>query len=102
MGSELKCIDDSCPTCASTMTGTVCGADGHSIIELVYSGGTCHAYDFGSSIGVCNHDMNDHCTGVCTQTAGGYTCTARCATDDGGGMGCQHMATDTCTSLSSC
>ena len=102
-GTVLTCMDDSCPTCASAISGTVCGADGHTIVELLNTGGSCHAYDFGSSVGVCNRDANDHCVGICTQnTDGSYTCTARCASDDGGGMGCQHKATDTCTSLASC
>src|SRR3954467_12010758 len=38
MGTDLKCLDLTCPTCASKMTGSVCGADGHTIFELTYLG----------------------------------------------------------------
>src|SRR5437868_143989 len=53
MGTSLTCSDASCLTCGGTATGTVCGADGHTIIELVHTGNSCTAYDLGSAIGVC-------------------------------------------------
>src|SRR5688572_28260141 len=49
-GTQLVCSDASCPTCAAgTMVGSVCGADGHTILELTQSGGMCRVYDFGSA-----------------------------------------------------
>jgi hypothetical protein len=100
-GTTLTCGDQSCPTCGSTMTGSVCGADGHTILELTYVGSTCSVYDIGSAIAVCNRTADDHCLGRCTAGTP-VSCEAHCASDDGGGTGCQHMATDTCTSLEAC
>jgi hypothetical protein len=102
-GTDLMCNDASCPTCASKMTGTVCGADGHTIVELTYVGNTCSVYDFGSAIDVCNKSTNDVCVGRCVPNGADYACSAHCLSDpDGGGPGCQHMPTDTCTSLAGC
>jgi hypothetical protein len=102
-GTTLTCSDASCPSCAQPMTGTVCGADGHTIVELTYPGGQCSAYNFGSALDVCNHDATDHCVGKCTSVNGAYSCSARCVSDaDGGVTGCQHAPTDTCTSLAGC
>src|SRR3954469_4414288 len=100
-GTSLKCSDAACPQCGSPMTGTVCGADHHTILEITNSG-SCQVYDFGSAIGVCNHGASDKCVGRCTQANGSYTCVANCASDDGGGTGCDYSATATCTSLASC
>lgn len=106
-GTSLKCSDSGCLACSNTSNraaGTVCGADGHTIVELTYTGNTCTAYDFGSAIGVCNRTPDDHCVDRCTAPASGntYDCVAHCASDDGGGTGCTHMASDTCESLASC
>ncbi len=103
MGTELTCMGAACPTCPGEMLGSVCGADGHTIIELSHSTATCVAYDFGSSISTCNHQPGDKCVGRCTKNAGGtYSCAAHCLSDDGGGAGCEHQATDTCDTLTSC
>lgn len=102
MGMNLVCSDTSCLTCGGTATGTVCGADGHTIIELVHSGNSCTAYDLGSSIGVCNSGPNDGCLDRCTKNGNSYSCAAGCIADDGGATGCANMPSDTCDSLTSC
>lgn len=106
MGTSLVCSDKSCMTCsngANHPTGTVCGADGHTIIELTYVGTTCTAYDFGSAIDVCNRTPGDHCVERCRGPNGNvYNCVANCVSDDGGATGCMHSANDTCESLVSC
>ena len=61
-GTSLVCSSTACLTCQSggkTPVGSVCGADGHTIVELQYTGTTCAAYDFGSSINVCNHGSGE-------------------------------------------
>jgi hypothetical protein len=103
MGTSLVCSDASCLPCSGgTALGTVCGGDGHTIVELVYTGTTCAAYDLGSAIGVCNHGAGDACVDRCTKNGNTYNCAASCLSDDGGGTGCQHQASDTCQSLTSC
>jgi hypothetical protein len=101
-GMDLVCSDNTCPMCASPITGSVCGADGHTILELTDPGSGCRAYDFGSATDVCNRAPGDHCVGRCTLDAGTYRCVARCASEDGGATGCQHQSSDTCVTLSSC
>jgi hypothetical protein len=106
-GTSLTCMGGgTCLTCTDTSkhaVGTVCGADGHTIIELTYTGTTCTAYDLGSAIGVCNHGAGDHCVQRCTGPSGNvFNCVASCASTDGGGTGCMHGATDTCESLTGC
>jgi hypothetical protein len=105
-GAQLVCNNAGCLTCADTTkhaVGTVCGADGHTIVELTYTGTTCTAYDFGSAIGVCNRSPNDQCLQRCSGPSGSvYSCVAHCASDDGGGTGCAHGAADTCESLTAC
>ncbi len=106
-GTSLVCSSTGCLTCQTsgkTPVGTVCGADGHTIIELQYTGTTCAAYDFGSSINICNRSAADSCLQSCTGPDGNnqYHCTAHCASDDGGGTGCAHMANETCESLAGC
>jgi hypothetical protein len=105
--TALVCSSTACLTCSTagkTPAGSVCGADGHTIIELLYTGATCAAYDFGSSINICNHDSGDKCLQRCTGPDAGnvYHCAAHCASDDGGGTGCEHSATETCESLAGC
>ena len=101
-GTTLKCSDASCPQCPSTMTGSVCGADHHTILELTNTG-TCQVYDFGSAIDVCNHGPSDKCVGRCTMNTGGtYSCEAHCVSDDGGGTGCEYNSTATCQTLAGC
>jgi hypothetical protein len=102
MGQSLVCSDSSCLSCGGTATGTVCGADGHTIIELVRSGATCTAYDLGSTIGVCNAGPKDGCVDRCTKNGSSYACVAGCLADDGGATGCPHQASDTCDTLTSC
>jgi hypothetical protein len=106
-GMSLVCSSKACLTCQSggkTPVGSVCGADGHTIIELQYTGTTCAAYDFGSSINTCNHGAGDKCLQSCTGPDGNnvYHCAAHCMSDDGGGTGCAHMANETCESLAGC
>jgi hypothetical protein len=104
-GAELTCSDNGCLACADASkkpTGTVCGADSHTIIELAYGGNGCSAYDFGSAIDVCNHGSNDRCLQRCTANGSGFGCVAHCASDDGGGTGCAHQPNDTCESLTNC
>jgi hypothetical protein len=105
-GMSLVCSSTGCLTCQAggkTAQGTVCGADGHSIIELQYTGTTCAAYDLGSAIGMCNHGSGDSCVQRCTgPTNNVYQCVAHCASDDGGGTGCAHSPTETCESLAGC
>lgn len=108
-GALLTCSDKSCLACANTANhpvGTVCGADGHTIVELTYIGATCTAYDFGSAIDVCNRTPGDRCVQRCRGPTGPnnnvYACTANCASDDGGAAGCAHTAADTCESLVNC
>src|SRR5579859_4574890 len=102
-GMQLECSDNGCPTCPTAMTGTICGADGHTVLELTDPGSGCRAYDFGSAIDVCNRAPGDHCVGRCTVDAsGGHSCVARCVSDDGGGTGCEHQSSDTCVTLSAC
>jgi len=107
MGTSLVCSSTACLTCSTggrTAQGTVCGADGHSIMELQYTGATCAAYDLGSAIGVCNHGSGDMCQQRCTGPDGNnvYHCVAHCLSDDGGGTGCAHTGTETCESLAGC
>lgn len=102
MGTSLVCSDTSCPTCAGTATGTVCGADGHTIVELVNTGASCAAYDLGSAIGICNGNAADHCVDRCTKSGSNYQCVAGCISDDGGATGCAHQSTDTCDTLTGC
>jgi hypothetical protein len=102
MGTTLACSDNGCPMCGTAIAGSVCGADGHTILELTDPGSGCRAYDFGSAIAVCNRTPGDHCGGRCTVNGSKHDCVARCVSDDGGGTGCQHMSSDTCESLSSC
>jgi hypothetical protein len=105
-GTSLTCSSTACLTCSTggrTAAGTVCGADGHSIMELLYTGTTCSAYDFSSSIGVCNHGSGDKCLQHCTFDGNSvYHCAAVCASDDGGGTGCAHSAAETCETLAGC
>ena len=104
-GTELKCTSSTCLGCASgsnKATGTVCGADGHTIIELHYSGTACVALDIGSAIGVCNNSANDVCQQKCTANGTTYDCVAHCTSDDGGGTGCTYQPAATCESLTSC
>jgi hypothetical protein len=105
-GMALTCSDKSCLPCANAAnhaTGSVCGADGKTIIELTYVGTTCTAYDFGSAIDVCNRTPGDHCVQRCRGPNGtAYSCSANCVSDDGGAGGCTHMASDTCESLTAC
>lgn len=105
-GMKLECSDSGCLACADTNNrpvGTVCGADGHTIVELTYSGQTCSAYDFGSAIGVCNRAPGDHCVQRCSGPNGNvYDCVAHCTSDDGGGTGCAYGAGATCESLVNC
>jgi len=105
-GTSLACMDKTCLTCTSGSNrpvGTVCGADGHTIIELTYTGNTCTAYDLGSAIGVCNHGAGDYCVQRCRGPVNNvYNCVANCASTDGGGTGCMHSASDTCESLAGC
>jgi hypothetical protein len=106
-GTSLACSSTGCLTCQSsgkTPVGTVCGADGHTIIELQYTGTTCTAYDFGSSINMCNHGSGDKCLQSCTgpDSNNVYHCAAHCESDDGGGTGCAHMANEFCETLAGC
>jgi hypothetical protein len=103
MGDGLVCnvAARDCPACGGTMSGSLCGADGHTIVEIV-TGSNCKTYDFGSAISVCNHGANDHCVDRCTKIGSSYACVARCLSDDGGATGCEHKATDTCDTLTSC
>ena len=78
-GTTLTCTSAACPPCGGAMSGSVCGADGHTIVELVGAGASCHTYDFGSAIAVCNRAPGDHCVGSCTQAGGQYPCAAHCA-----------------------
>ncbi|HZS36571.1 MAG TPA: hypothetical protein VFF06_07085 [Polyangia bacterium] len=99
-GAQLACSSAACLSCPQTVSGTVCGADGHTILELVHNGATCTAYDLGSAISTCNHGASDACVGRCTQNGGSYDCVAHCASDDGGGTGHVYSAADTCVTLS--
>jgi hypothetical protein len=114
-GTTLACSSAACPPCAGgTMSGSVCGADGHTVLELVSASGACSAYDFGSVIDLCTHDASDHCVGRCVKSGTSYACTAGCTSygpidGDGGARdggvphtGCAHAATDTCDSLLAC
>jgi hypothetical protein len=99
-GTELTCSSTACLSCPSPVTGTVCGADGHSIIELVIASGACTAYDFGSAISTCNRKPGDQCQQHCTNAGGRYDCAAHCLSDDGGGTGFGYSASETCVTLS--
>jgi hypothetical protein len=101
-GMQLECSDNGCPACTTAMTGSVCGADGHTILELTDPGSGCRAYDFGSAVDVCNRSPGDHCVGRCTLDNSVHKCVARCVSDDGGATGCEHQSSDTCVTLSSC
>jgi hypothetical protein len=101
-GTALECSDNGCPACGTAVSGSVCGADGHTILELTDPGSGCRVYDFGSAVDVCNRSPGDHCVGRCTSDASGHHCVARCTSDDGGATGCEHMISDTCESLTSC
>lgn len=104
-GTSLTCNSSACLTCTTagrSAHGTVCGADGHTIVELTYAGTTCSAYDLGSAIGVCNHGAGDKCQHRCTLNGSIYDCVAHCVSDDGGGTGCDHTAGETCESLAGC
>lgn len=98
-GAQLGCSSTTCLACPQPVSGTACGADGHTIIELLNNSGTCVSYDFGSAISTCNHGAADACVATCTQSGGGYQCVAHCASDDGGGTGHVYAATDTCVTL---
>jgi hypothetical protein len=102
MGTSLVCDSTACLTCSGNATGTVCGADGHTIVELLHTGNVCTAYDFGSAIDVCNGGPGDHCVDRCTKNGTDYACVAGCILDDGGAIGCAHMSSDTCDSLTGC
>ncbi|HEY1587695.1 MAG TPA: hypothetical protein VGH63_18480 [Polyangia bacterium] len=105
MGTSLVCSSAACLTCSTagkTAAGTVCGADGHTIVELTYTGATCSAYDLGSAIGMCNHGEDDKCLSHCTANGNVYNCAAVCASDDGGGTGCAHSTSETCETLAGC
>ncbi len=103
-GTSLACSSSTCPSCSGKAVGSICGADGHTILELNYAVGTCAAYDFGSAINVCNHSSSDGCVARCSTNAstGEVDCVAHCLSDDGGATGCQHMSTETCDTLKSC
>ena len=102
-GTSLKCSSSACPSCAQKMTGTVCAADGHTILELTNAGSTCSVYDFGSAIDVCNRAAGDKCVNRCVQNGADYACVAHCTADpDGGGPGCAYQANESCTSLAGC
>jgi hypothetical protein len=99
-GTQLACSSAACLSCAKPVRGTACGADGHTIVELLTNGATCTSYDFGSAISTCNHQPADACVAECSiETDGSYTCVAHCASDDGGGTGLMHTAGETCASL---
>jgi|GEM_PF-6255106 len=101
-GTTLACSSNACPTCAGNISGTVCGADGHTIVEFT-NGGTCSVFSTGSATAVCNRSVGDACAHRCTATAGGYDCTAWCKSDaDAGAVGCSHQAGATCTTLAAC
>jgi hypothetical protein len=100
-GTTLTCSDEGCPTCGTAMSGSVCGADGHTIVEITNMG-MCRTYDFGSAIAVCNRAPGDHCVHRCTLDNGVHRCAARCASADGGAMGCPFVSTQTCEALTSC
>jgi hypothetical protein len=102
VGGALACSDDGCPACGGAMTGSVCGADGHTILEIIAPAGVCQAYDFRSAIAVCNHGADDHCVGRCVKNSAAYACQAACVADDGGATGCEYRASDTCESLTGC
>jgi hypothetical protein len=105
-GNALVCSDTSCLSCPKAVSGTVCGADGHTILELLTTGSVCAAYDFGSAIAVCNRSAQDQCRGSCSvDGSGNYACAAHCTSDgngDAGVGGCPHGASDSCTSLTGC
>ncbi len=98
-GTDLVCSSSACLSCPQPVSGTVCGADGHSIIELVTVAGACTAWDFGSGISSCNHDANDKCQQACSNSGGKYTCEAHCLADDGFGPADDYSPTETCQSL---
>ncbi len=98
-GTQLACSSTTCLTCPQPVSGTVCGADGHSIVELVNGSGMCVAYDFNSAISTCNHNAADRCVATCAQSGGAYACAAHCVSDDGGGTGHVYSASDTCVTL---
>jgi hypothetical protein len=104
-GTALQCSDSSCLPCTQMVSGSVCGADGHTIVTLLNSGGTCSAYDEGSALAICNRGASDSCVDRCVQdgTTMNWTCEGHCLSDpDGGGAGCAHKSSDTCTTLGGC
>lgn len=103
-GQNLACSSSACPTCASTMRGTICGADGQTIITLADDGsGGCVAIDTGSAIAVCNQTAGDACRNRCTNVGGRFECTAWCtSTPDAGTGGCGFSSSATCASLAGC
>jgi hypothetical protein len=103
MGTQLQCSDFSCPACAAgTMTGSVCGADGHTILALLATANGCRVHDFGSAVNVCNRGPNDKCVGRCTKNGNLYSCVAGCTSDDGGGTGCPFAPAQSCDILTGC
>jgi len=101
-GGNLACSANTCPTCAQKMSGTVCGADGHTIVELA-NAASCTVFSTGSATAVCNRGPADACVHRCTAGGGAYACTAWCKSDaDAGSGGCAYQASATCTSLATC
>jgi hypothetical protein len=106
-GTTLGCSDLSCPTCAAPagakMTGTLCAADGKTIVQLLDVNGQCRVNPTGSALAVCNRDGSDRCLHRCTLSGTLYTCTAACAsTPDAGVTGCAHSPSQTCQTLTGC
>jgi hypothetical protein len=102
-GHVLECSDASCISCPGKSIGSVCGADGHTVIELNYVNGMCTTVDLNSPIAICNRTADDKCVGRCVLQGVDYTCTARCLSDDGGATaGCPYSPGQTCATLSGC
>lgn len=102
-GQTLGCSDLGCPTCASKMTGTICAADGRTIVQLLDLNNQCRVNVTGSALAVCNRDASDRCLHRCTLANNLYTCTAGCSsTPDAGVTGCQYAPTQTCQTLAGC
>ena len=103
-GQTLACSSSACPSCGNPMRGTVCGADGQTIITLADDGsGGCIAVDTGAAIAVCNAAPGDACRNRCVATSGRYECTAWClSTPDAGTAGCGFSASANCSALSGC
>jgi hypothetical protein len=102
-GMALTCTSTACLPCSpggtpTPVSGSVCGADGHTIVELLTQNGTCSAYDFNSAINVCNHSSVDKCEQRCTNNGSSYSCAAYCLSDDGG-VAHEYSASATCVTL---